>query len=134
MFLTLLPATLAVAAITCWIVTRLFSKSLDKILNRIIQDEIASGWKRYLQFAIFVVGIGSGVNLYKLERYAEGYSPSGREAEDFIAPVLNGEAWVLEIYRVVIGTLEGIAWALLLFFLASMIAFVIVKKREAKQA
>ncbi len=63
MFLTLLPATLAVSLLTCWIITKLFSNSLDKILNRIIRDEIASGWKRYLQFAIYVVGISSGVQL-----------------------------------------------------------------------
>lgn len=131
MFLTLLPATLGVAILTCWIITRLFSKSLETILNRIIRDEIASGWKRYIQFAIFVVGISSGVQLWKLERFVDGYGGHAPKGEEVVTPVLTAEAWVLEIYRVVIGTMQGIAWALLLFFLVSLIAFVIVKGREA---
>jgi len=130
MFLTLLPATLAVSLLTCWIVVRLFSNSLGMILNRIIRDEIAAGWKRYIQFALYVVGIGSGVQLWKLERYVEGWAPKG---SGDVTPVLNSEAWVLEIYRVVIGSLQGIAWALLLFFLVSLIAFVVVRKNERRE-
>jgi hypothetical protein len=132
MFLTLLPATLIISLITCWIITRLFNNSLDKILNRIIHDEIASGWKRYLQFAIYVVGISSGVQIWNLERYIEGFQQNVKDGVVVPPPELTGETWVLEVYRAVIGTMQGIAWALLLFFLASLIAFVIVKKGESK--
>jgi hypothetical protein len=132
MFLTLLPATLIISLITCWIITRLFNNSLDKILNRIIHDEIATGWKRYLQFAIYVVGISSGVQIWNLERYIEGFQQPGKDGVAMPPPALTGETWVLEVYRAVIGTMQGIAWALLLFFLASLIAFVIVKKGEIK--
>jgi hypothetical protein len=134
MFLTLLPATLIISLVTCWIITRLFNNSLDKILNRIIHDEIATGWKRYLQFAIYVVGISSGVQIWNLERYIEGFQQNVKDGVVVPPPALTGETWVLEVYRAVIGTMQGIAWALLLFFLASLIAFVIVKKGEAKQS
>lgn len=127
MFLTLLPATLGVTLITCWIITRLFSTSLGKILQRIIKDDIASAWKRYIMFAIYVVGISSGVQIWNLERYIEGFQ---KTKDGATLPVLNSETWVLEVYRAVIGSLQGIAWALLLFFLASLIAFVIVRNGE----
>jgi hypothetical protein len=38
----------------------------------------------------------------------------------------------LEIYRTIIDTLGGLAWALLVFFIATLIAFVIVKRGEKK--
>ena len=132
MFLSLLFATLVISIITCWIITRLFSNSLEKILQRIIKDEIAAAWKRYIQFAIYVVGISSGVEIWKLERYIEGFQRTTGDGAATL-PVLNSETWVLEVYRAVIGSLQGIAWALLLFFLASLIAFVIVRNGERLQ-
>ena len=46
---------------------------------------------------------------------------------------LNAERWVLEVYRTVIGSLQGIAWLLLAFFVFALIAFVIVKLNEIKR-
>jgi hypothetical protein len=39
---------------------------------------------------------------------------------------------VLEIYRTVIGTLQGIAWVLLIFFVVALLAFVIVRIGETR--
>ena len=36
------------------------------------------------------------------------------------------------IYRTIIGTLQGIAWMLLIFFIFALIAFVIVRIFEMK--
>lgn len=130
MFLTLLIATLAISIVVCTIVVKLFNKPLNNILARIIKDEISTAWKKYILFALYVVGISSGVQFYKLEQYAEG--AGGHAEKDWVAPVLTNDTWVLEVYRTVISTLQGVAWALLLFFLVSMIAFVIVKGREMK--
>ncbi|MBU1920435.1 hypothetical protein KKG66_06290, partial [bacterium] len=79
----------------------------------------------------YVVGISSGVQIWNLERYIEGFQRTKDGAD--VLPVLNSETWVLEVYRAVIGSLQGIAWALLLFFLASLIAFVIVRNGERLQ-
>jgi hypothetical protein len=45
---------------------------------------------------------------------------------------LTPEYWTLEIYRAIVGTLQSVAWMLLVFFLVSLIAYVIVKGREIK--
>jgi hypothetical protein len=46
---------------------------------------------------------------------------------------LTAEAWTLEIYRTVIGTLQSLAWMLLLVFVFALIAFVIVRAFELKK-
>ncbi len=92
-------------------------------------------------FAVIVVGLSSGVNLYKLEQYTEG--SQGRwvdrpgvekqhDDQEWQPPVLNNETWTLEIYRSIVGTIQGIAWALLVFFLVSLVAFVIVRGQESQ--
>lgn len=69
MFLTLLLVTFAVAAAVSIAVAVAFSKPVQAILTRVIADEISSAWRRYLMFALFVVGISSGVRIWDLEKY-----------------------------------------------------------------
>jgi hypothetical protein len=66
-FLTLLVVTFFIALIVSAIVARIFAKPIDDILKRIINDSISSAWAQYLQFAIYVVGISSGVRIWSLE-------------------------------------------------------------------
>lgn len=116
--------TFAIAAGVAYLVIRLFHKSVTTILNRVLKDEISIVWWRYLVFALYVVGISGGVRIWELEKYI---TPRLEETESI---VLTTERWVLEIYRTIIGTLQSLAWVLLVFFVAALIAFVIVKVRE----
>jgi len=125
MFYALLGATLAVALITSIAVARFFDSAVHKILARIIGGDLADAWRRYLSFAIVVVGVQGGVRLWELEKYVTATRESA-------ALELNGMRWTLEIYRTFIDTLQSIAWVLLLFFLAAMIAYVIVRAIELK--
>ena len=111
MFLALLLVTFLVASIVSLLVARAFAKPLDSILKRIIADEISVAWLRYLKFAILVVGISAGVRIYELEKYI---TPQQWDKEAKIVQ-LTSERWVLEIYRTVIESLQGIAWMLLVF-------------------
>ena len=140
MFFSLLFATLLTSLATSTIVALLFRKSIGGILTRVLRDEISNAWQRYIMFAVIVVGLSSGVNLYKLEQYTDG---AGRwvdrpgvekqhDEQEWQPPVLNNETWTLEIYRSIVGTIQGIAWALLVFFLVSLVAFVIVRGQEMK--
>ncbi|MCA9837383.1 MAG: hypothetical protein KC422_10710 [Trueperaceae bacterium] len=124
MFFFLLIMTFAIAAGVAYLVIRLFHKSVTTILNRVLKDEISIVWWRYLVFALYVVGISGGVRIWELEKYI---TPRLEETESI---VLTTERWVLEIYRTIIGTLQSLAWVLLVFFVAALIAFVIVKVRE----
>ncbi len=129
MFLSLLIVTFIGAAAVSSIVALVFNKPADKILKRIIADEISAVWRRYLLFALFVVGISSGVRIRDLEKYVT--KPPIKAAEVI---ELTGERWVLELYRTVIETLQGLAWALLVFFLVALFAFVIVRVFEMRKS
>ena len=62
-------------------------------------------------------------------------------AEKYITPKTEGgtvleltrDRWILEVYWTVIGTLQSIAWMLLVFFLVALVAYVIVKGQELKR-
>jgi len=129
MFIALLVVTFLVSLFVSVIVIRSFSTPLDSILKRIIADEISSAWLKYLKFAIIVVGVSSGVRIRQLEKYI---SPLYEDTEQRVV-ALSANRWILELYRTVIETLQGIAWMLLIFFLIALIAYVIVKLTEAKR-
>jgi len=125
MYLSLFAVTFSISVVVCAIIVRIFRKPVDSILDRIIADPISKAWSTYLRFAIFVTGISGGVNLRKIEQYITAPQlKNGRIVE--LTPI----RWLLEIYRTVIETLQGIAWMLLVFFLFALIAFVIVRAVE----
>ncbi|MCP4684042.1 MAG: hypothetical protein GY867_01215 [bacterium] len=125
-FVLLLAVTLAISLLVSLIVLFYFRKPVDKIFQRIIGEEIAVAWRKFLMFALVVVGVSSGVNIWKLEQLIEP------EGEGLVQPALTAQNWGLEIYRTVIQTLGGMAWALLIFFIIALIAFVIVKRGEVR--
>lgn len=127
MFLTLLLVTFIVAFAVSAVVVRIFSRPLDAILQRIIADEISSAWLRYMKFAILVVGVSAGVRIHELEKYITPHDKDVKIVE------LTQDRWILELYRTVIESLQGIAWMLLVFFVFALIAYVIVRLAELKR-
>lgn len=132
MFFALLLLTLGVAVLTSGIVAFFFRRPIRQILDRIIGDDLASGWHRFLMFAIFVVGVSSGVQIWKLEQYIHPEGPVGPGGVTPRVLSLDAASMTLEIYRTVIQTLQGIAWALLTFFVVALIAFAITRRKEGK--
>ncbi|MFZ0392107.1 MAG: hypothetical protein WAN36_16720 [Calditrichia bacterium] len=127
MFLSLLLITFIIAAAVSVLISKLFEKPITRILERIISDDIGIAWVTYLKFAIIVVGISGGVRIWQLEQYIA----PGRE--NIVPPALNLDRWTLEIYRTIIGSLQSLAWLLLVFFLVALIAYVIVRGQEMKR-
>ncbi len=128
MFITLLVVTFTIAFVVASAIVLIFGRPIGKILARIISDEISKAWLKYLKFAIYVTGISSGVRIWELEKYITKPRYEGSEIVQ-----LNAERWVLEVYRTVIGTLQGAAWMLLVFFVFALIAYVIVRAFELKK-
>lgn len=128
MLLALLPATLAIAIAVSFVVARLFRQPIAAILRRLVSDELGSAWQRYVTFAIYVVGVSGGVRVWQLEKYV---NPRGKDEPPI---VLNADRWTLEIYRTVIETLQSIAWMLLVFFVAALVAYVILRGFELRRA
>ena len=131
MFVLLLVTTLGVALLTSGIVVLFFKKPIRQILDRIIGESIAEGWQRFLLFAVFVVGVSSGVPIWKLEQYVhpQPTGPDGRQ----MTLTLDAPSMALEVYRTVIQVLQGIAWALLVFFVVALIAFAITRRAESRR-
>lgn len=128
MFITLLLVTFAIAILTCLLVAKLFEQPITVILDRLIREEISTAWRRYILFATYVVGISGGVRIWELEKYiTPSYNNDGK------LPVLTTEHWILELYRTVIGTLQSVAWLLLVFFIFALVAYVIMRGFELRR-
>ena len=110
---------------------QLFRSAIGNILERILSDPISVAWVRYLLFAIYVVGTSGGVRIWDLEKYI---NPRVLRSETQAPLVLNVDRWILEVYRTVIESLQGIAWLLLVFFVFALIGFIIVRMGEMKYA
>lgn len=126
MFLTLLLVTFSIAVVTSLAVALLFDKPISQILSRLVSSELSNAWHRYLKFAIFVVGVSSGVRVWELEKYITPRSDDGEIV------VLNPDRWTLEVYRTIIESLQGVAWMLLAFFLVALVAYVLLRGMELK--
>ena len=127
MFITLLIANFVVAFVVCLIIATVFRKPIDKILQRLVAEDIYSTWSKYIIFAIYVVGVSGGVRIWDLEKYITPQTQNGTILQ------LTSERWVLEIYRTIIGTLQSNAWMLLLFFIFALIGYIIVKGFEIRK-
>jgi hypothetical protein len=127
MFWSLLLVNLVEAFIICAIVAALFKKPVSRIMQRLVTDDIYTAWSKYITFAIYVVGISGGVRVWDLEKYI---NPSGK---DNLILELTRDRWMLEVYHTVIGTMQSVAWMLLVFFLFALIAYVIVRGFELKK-
>ncbi len=128
MFITLLAVTFVISLVVSLTVVAMFKKPIDGILQRIISDPISEAWVKYVKFAICVVGISSGVRVWQLKRYI---TPAQFQNAQVLT--LTRERWVLEVYRTIIESLQGIAWLLLVFFAVALVAFVIVRVFELRK-
>ena len=123
MFYAILAVTLTVSLLTSILVVRFFNGAVKKILARVVGEDLAEAWGKYMSFTIVVVGVSGGVRISDLERFV----PNGREA----GLELTGVRWTIQIYRAAMDTLSQIAWVMLLFFLCTMVAYVIMRATEA---
>ena len=127
MFLLLLVLNLVISVLVCLVIAKVFDKPLANILQRLISEEVYKAWNKYLVFAIYVVGISGGVRVWDLQKYITPKTEGGSVLQ------LTQDRWILELYWTIIGTLQSIAWMLLLFFVFALIAYVIVKGQETRR-
>lgn len=128
MIIALLVITFVIAFAVASIVVFIFTKPVDSIMKRVAPADISQAWTRYLQFAIYVVGIGGGVRVWDFEKYMTLVEPYREIVQ------LTSNRWTLEIYQTVIGTLQSAAMVLLVFFVFALIAVVIVRVFETRAA
>jgi hypothetical protein len=125
MFATLLVVTFLVAAGTSVGIALVFSRPVRKILGRLVSDELAPIWQRYVLFAVLVVGIAGGVRVWDLEKYITPDKEGKLLA-------ITSQRWGLEIYKTVIGSLESVTWMLLIFFIFTLVCYVVIRGFELR--
>jgi hypothetical protein len=131
MFASLLVVTLAISLAVSLGTHVAFARPIGAILGKLVSEELAPAWQRYLRFAVVVVGVSSGVRIHELERYITPIQYDGKQR---VILELTSDRWVLETYRTVIETAQGIAWLLLVFFVVALVAYVIVRAAEVRRA
>lgn len=124
MFVLLLVVTFTLATAASSVLARMFDKPLAGIIARLIPDEMSVAWHRYVLFGLYLIGVNGGVRIWEFQKYV---LPIGA-ARDTL--VLTPDRWALEVYRTLMGTLQSIAQVLLLLFLVSLCAYLIVRTRE----
>ncbi len=117
----LLLFSLLVSLLAGMIVHLIFKKPLQNILKGLFPEEIYEGWYRYIIFAIYIVGISSGVKIWKINEYIEN------------AAELTKTKFFISIYDSLIQAFMGTVWLLFVFFMFTMIAYVIVRLVERKK-
>jgi hypothetical protein len=70
---------------------------------------------------------GTSKRIWSLEQYI---LPRGHDQP---ALVLTSDRWTFEVFRTVIGTLQSLAWLLLVFFVSALIAYVVVRGLELRR-
>ena len=124
MFVLLLIVTFTLATAASFVIARMFNQSLAGIISRLIPDELAVAWHRYVLFGLYLVGVNGGVRIWEFEKYV---LPIGAQRETL---VLTPDRWALEVYRTLMGTLRSIAVVLLLLFVVALFGYLIVRARE----
>lgn len=123
MVLISLLLNLLIALSISFLIIKIFDKSITGIIKRIIPEDINSGWILYIKLAIYLVGVSGGVNIFRLEETISGRSQTLFSFSNFI----------LELYKTIFDTLKSITWLLLLFFIISLIAYIMIKAAESKK-
>ena len=118
MFVLLFLASFVVSLALSLFIAYISRDAVDSILRRFVADDaVRVGFEKYIRFGIVVVGIVGGTRVRALQEYiaAASWNKAALEA------ALTQEVWVMEMYRTIIGTLEGLVLLLLICILLAFI-------------
>lgn len=133
MFVALFGASFLLALALSVTIAWISREAIDTILRRFVADSVVRrGFEKYIRFAIVVVGISGGTRVKPLQEYisAAEYSKAALQA------ALTQESWAIELYRTVMGSLQGVAGLLLICIFLALIAPAVLRmlKVEPRRA
>lgn len=120
-------ASFALAAGISCLIAWLFRIPVESLLKYLVERDVAEAWTKYIFFLLLVVGVASGTRIRLLEEYLAAASWN----QTAIQSQMTQEFWVLEMYRTLIGSVEGIAWMLVLLALLGGGAYFFLRKKKA---
>ena len=127
MFVVLFLVTLAVALGVSFIIAKAANHPIESVLHHFFAAHLSTPFAKYLQLSIILVGVCAGARVRALQDYIS--APDYNKAA--MLQQLTQEFWVMELYRTVIGTFEGILWLIFLFALTVIVAVAIMRKNHS---
>ncbi len=127
LFVVSFLVALALSAAIAWI----SREAINSILRRFVADTVVrAGFEKYVMFAMVVAGMGGGVQVRTLQEYISASTATKAALEAGVTQ----EFWVMELYRTVMGTLEGVAGVLLVCIALALIAPLVFPKLKRERA
>jgi hypothetical protein len=125
LFLSTFLLALAIAVTVAWAT----KEPIEAILRHFFAVHLSAAFAKYFQLAIVLVGVTAGTRVRALQDYisAPEYNKQALLAQ------LTQEFWVMELYRTVVGTIEGILWLVFLFALLVFLVVVIIRRSKLTQ-
>jgi len=117
MDITYLILAYVAMALVALAVTAAFSSSIDRMLYRLLPEEIAPHWARFIKFAVFVVSCGGGMPLRMPGAFVDRDNTQVWNAGDGIMLIMGSAS----------GALMSAAWILMVFFGATLAATIAIR-------
>jgi hypothetical protein len=95
-------------------VVLIFSALIDGVLRRLITGEMAAAWTLFTKFALFVAALTGGLRLADMGALLSSAQTGAAQSS------INSAKVLLEVFKAVLGTLNGAVWMLLLIFGAAL--------------
>jgi hypothetical protein len=99
---------------------------IEGLLHHFFSPNVTAAMSKYLRLAVVLIGVSSGARIRVLEEYIAASSANKIAMTD----ALTQEFWVVELYRTITASLEGILWLLLLFSLVVFVAYWMMRKTK----
>jgi hypothetical protein len=130
MFVLLFLASFVLALALSLVIASISRDAIDSILRRFVADDaVRAGFEKYIRFGIVVAGIVGGTRVRALQEYiaASSWNKTALEA------ALTQEVWVMEMYRTIVGTLEGLVLLLLICILLAFVVPAVIRMLKGEQ-
>lgn len=105
----------AAAALVAGVVTLAFSPAINRVLHKLIPDEVAPAWSQFIKFALFVSSFVGGLPIAAPGRFIDRNGPA------VTLPVEGAE--LLMVMKSVSGALTAGSWTLFIFFSVTLSAY-----------
>ena len=103
------------AALVAGAVTLAFSSPINRVLHKLIPDEVAPAWSQFIKFALFVSSFVGGMPVAEPGRFIDRNGPA------VTLPVEGAQ--ILMVMKSVSGALTAASWTLLIFFGVTLSAY-----------
>jgi hypothetical protein len=120
------------AATVAVVVTTAFSNSIDQVLSRLLSEEVAPAWSKFVKFALLAASFVGGMPAPLTAGFIDRNGPA-------VTSPVEGESLMI-VMKSVAGALMSASWILLVFFgvtltaLSAGRAYAALRKRREAEA